>query len=114
MSAGKGELFDEVHGDGVLGMVRNWELLEGAVWEMLGSLVPLADHAGADIVADKESEAGPVELAEHEGCRAILALVSGEDMVVLEAKDAKAEVLCCGNVDSVVEPEESGFIEFPA
>ena len=62
-AGGLGELFDEVHGDGVPWALRDRELLETAVGLMTTGLVTPTDNAGLYVLPDVASEVGPVVLS---------------------------------------------------
>ena len=57
-SEGLRKLLDEVHGDGVPGLLGDRELLESSVWLVPGRLGSLTSRAGLAIVLDKPADSG--------------------------------------------------------
>ncbi|KAF9220028.1 hypothetical protein BS17DRAFT_759995 [Gyrodon lividus] len=96
ISAGRG-LFDEVHGNGVPGLFRDWKLLEHSIGAVSRGFSSGAGGAGTDIVFDKGAESWPS--------------VFPADELVLE--DVKTKVLSFWDKDMIVERQETVGVDSP-
>ena len=112
-AGGRGELFYEIHGDGIPWSLGDGELLEHTVGTVTRGLRASTGGAGLDVVFDVHAYSWPCIFASDEVECAALPIVTRKRMVVFEAKDAKAEVVCFGDEDTTIEAEESCHVNGP-
>ena len=113
-AGGRGELFYKIHGDGIPWSLGDRELFEHTVWTMTRGLRASTGSAGLDIVFDVRAYSWPCVFTSDEVECTALPIMTRKRMVVFEAKDAKAEVICFGDKDTTVEAEESCRVNGPA
>ena len=104
-SEGFQKLFDEVHGDGVPGLLGNRGLLESSVWLVPGCLGSLTSRAGLAIVLDKFADFGPRILSPNELKRLVKAIMTCERMIMLVTENVKSEIRVVGDVDAIIKEE---------
>ena len=97
---GCGELFYEIHGDGIPWLLRDGELFEHTVGAMTWGLRASTGSAGLDIVLDIRVYSWPCVFTSDEVECTALPIVTQKWMVVFEVKDAKAEVVCFRDEDA--------------
>ena len=94
-------------------VARGWELFEHTIGAMTWGLRVSTGSAGLDIVLDIHVYSWPCVFASDEVECTALPIVTRKRMVVFEAKDAKAEVVCFGDEDATVETKESRRVNGP-
>ena len=104
-SKGFQKLLDEVHGDGILGLLGDRELLKSSVWLVPGRLGSLTSRAGLAIVLDKPADSGPRILSSDELQRLVKAIMTRKRMIMLVTEDAESEIGVVGDVDAIIEEE---------
>ena len=104
-SEGLRKLLDEVHGDGVPGLLGDRELLESSVWLVPGCLGSLTSRAGFAIVLDKPADSGPRILSSDELQRLVKAIMTRERMIMLVTENAESEIGVVRDVDAIIEEE---------
>ena len=104
-SEGLRKLLDEVHGDGVPGLLGDRELLESSVWLMPGCLGSLTSRARLAIVLDKSADSGPRILSPDKFQRLVKAIMTRERVIMLITENADSEVGDVGNVDAIIEKQ---------
>ena len=104
-SEGLRKLLDEVHGDGVPGLLGDRELLESSVWLGPGRLGSLTSRAGLAIVLDKPADSRPRILASDELQRLVKAIMIRERMIMLVTENAESEIGVVGDVNVIIEEE---------
>ena len=112
-AGGRGKLFYKIHGDGIPWSLRDGELFEHTVGAMTRGLCVSIGSAGLDIVLDICVYSWPCVFTLDEVECTALPIVTQKRMVVLEAKDAKAEIVCFGDENTTVEAKKSCRINGP-
>ena len=110
---GRGELFYEIHGDGIPWSLGDGELFEHTVWTMTRGLRVSTGGAGLDVVLDVRAYSWPCVFVSDEVECTALPIMTRKRMVVFEAKDAKAEVVCFRDEDTTVEAKKSCRVNGP-
>ena len=112
-AGGRGELFYKIHGDGIPWLLRDGELFEHTVGAMTWGLCVSTGSAGLDIVLDIRAYSWPCVFTSDEVKCTALPIVTQKQMVVLEAKDVKVEIVCFGDEDTTIEAKKSCHINGP-
>ena len=110
---GHRELFYKIHGDGIPWSLGDGELFEHTVGAMTQGLRTSTGRAGFDVVFDICAYSWPCIFALDKVECAALPIVTRKWMVMLEAKDVKAEVVCFGDEDATIEAKESCRVNGP-
>ena len=102
VSGGDQELFNEVHGDRVPWLQRDGELFQESVWLMPWNLCMHTSGAQGDILFDESPYSWPGVFIAYEFQGLVLSEMSGERVIMLVAKNMKAEVVGVRDIDMVV------------
>ena len=95
-------MFDEIHGDGVPWVFRNWELFQQAIRLVMWNLGTGARGTRRDIILDKGVDAWPSVLSLDQVQSAGLTKMSREWVVMFVPQDPQMEVINVRDVDAVV------------
>ena len=106
-------MFYKIYGDGIPWSLGDGELFEHTVGAMTWGLRTSTGCAGFDIVFDIHAYSWPCIFTLDEVECVALPIVTRKWMVVLEVKDAKAEVVCFRDEDVTIEVKESCHINGP-
>ena len=106
-AGGHRELFCKIYEDGIPWSLGDGELFEHTIGAMTQGLCTSTGRAGFDVVFDICAYSWPCIFALDEVECAALPIVTRKWMVMLEAKDVKAEGVCFGDKDATIEAKES-------
>lgn len=95
-------MLNEIHGDGIPWLLRNWELFEQSVWAMSRNFGIGAGGTGTDVVFDIGPDAWPSVAVTDKLKGTVLAKMTREGMVVFVPEHSEAKIIGFRYVDPVV------------
>lgn len=112
-SVGLGKLLNEVHGDGVPGTFSDRKLLQKSIRPMSAWLTTKTLDTGLAVVLSELTDLRPDIVTQYQLGGLLDTRMTCEDMIVSRLSDAKSKVSRVGDIDAIVEEQETVRGECP-